>query len=43
MGRATKTELEWAFLITREKILKQLHEKGIVPIEEWENLSKSLI
>ena len=43
MPRATKTELEWAYIITREKILKQLNEKGILPNKEWENVSKSLI
>lgn len=43
MPRATKTELKWAYIITREKILKQLNEKGILSNKEWENVSKTLI
>lgn len=38
MGRATKTELEWAHLITREEILKRVNEKVTIPAEDWDNL-----
>ena len=35
MGRATKTELEWAYLITREEFLRRVNARVELPAEEW--------
>ena len=38
MGRATKTELEWAYLITREEFLRRVNARVELPAEEWINI-----
>ena len=40
MGRATKTELEWAYLITREEFLRRVNARAELPAEEWINLMR---
>ncbi len=35
MGRATRTELLWAYAITREEFLKRVNDKFELHPEEW--------
>lgn len=42
MGRATKTELEWAYLITREEFLQRVNARVELPDEEWINIRNYL-
>ena len=37
MGRATRTELLWAYAIAREEFLKRVNDKFELHPEEWEN------
>lgn len=43
MARATKAELEWAYLITREEILKRINEKVELKKDERENIRDNLL
>ncbi len=38
MERATRTELLWAYAITREEFLKRVNDKIELHPEEWENI-----
>ena len=38
MGRATRTELLWAYAITREEFLKRVNHKNGLHPKEWENI-----
>lgn len=42
MGRATKTELLWAYALTREAFLKRVDEKYELRPDEWEDIRDSL-
>ena len=42
MGRATKTELLWAYAITREEFLKRVNDKVELHPEEWEDIRDTL-
>ena len=42
MGRATRTELLWAYAITREEFLKRVNDKFELHPEEWENIRDTL-
>ncbi len=43
MPRATKEELHWAYLITREEILKRLDEKVEIDEEDWTRIRDHLM
>ncbi len=38
MGRATRTELLWAYAITCEEFLKRVNHKNELHPKEWENI-----
>lgn len=42
MGRATRTELLWAYAITREEFLKRVNDKTELHPEEWEDIRDNL-
>jgi len=42
MGRATKTELLWAYAITREEFLKRVDDKIEFRPKEWEDIRDML-
>ena len=42
MGRATRTELLWAYAITREEFLKRVNDKFELHPEEWKNIRDTL-
>ena len=42
MERATRTELLWAYAITREEFLKRVNDKIELHPEEWENIRDTL-
>ena len=42
MGRATRTELLWAYAITREEFLKRVNDKIELHPEEWEDIRDTL-
>lgn len=42
MGRATKTELLWAYAITREEFLKRVNDKIELHPKEWEDIRDTL-
>lgn len=42
MGRATKTELLWAYAITREEFLKRVNDKIELHPKEWEDIRNTL-
>ena len=42
MGRATRTELLWAYAITREEFLKRVNDKFELHPEEWEKIRDTL-
>ncbi len=43
MPKATKEELHWAYLITREEILKRLDKKVAIDKEDWIQIRDRLI
>ena len=43
MPKATKEELHWAYLITREEILKRLDKKVGIDTEDWIRIRDNLI
>ena len=42
MGRATRTELLWAYAITREEFLKRVNDKIELHPKEWEDIRDTL-
>lgn len=42
MGRATRTELLWAYAITCEEFLKHVNDKIELHPEEWKNIRETL-
>ena len=42
MGRATRTELLWAYAITREEFLKHVNDKFELHPEEWKKIRDTL-
>ncbi len=42
MGRATKTELLWAYAITREEFLKRVNDKIELHPKDWEDIRDTL-
>ncbi|MCH5320796.1 MAG: KilA-N domain-containing protein [Eubacterium sp.] len=42
MPRAAKTELHWAYVITREEVMRRVNERVELPAEEWESLRDHL-
>ena len=42
MGRVTRTELLWAYAITREEFLKRVNDKFELHPEEWEKIRETL-
>lgn len=42
MERATRTELLWAYAITREEFLKRVNDKIELHPGEWENIRDTL-
>mgnify|MGYP005772575347 FL=1 len=43
MGRATRTELLWAYAIIREEFLKRVNDKIELYPKEWENIRDTLL